>query len=272
MNFVRGFLCATAITFFSLTCSAGETLHFDSLDPAHPYSVSGELFLTPKAIGAVPAVVVIHGSGGKDERTEFFVEELPKHGIAAFVVDYKTAIFHTPSDRPPNDTFIAATYAALKLLQSRSEIIAEKIGVMGFSLGGQQTLSATLPKFKRMWIGDDASKFRLHVAFYPGCKFCARKLNSEAHIEVPIQVFCGTSDAYGDGEFCPKLKEQLANISSGEFDFVAFDGAHHGFDGSKIGHLTDPAAINKDGNIQGGPDYRDQGRRQALEFIEKDVK
>jgi dienelactone hydrolase len=261
-----------AVTFFSLTCSAGETLKFDSLDPAHPYSVSGELFLPPKATGAVPAMVVIHGSGGKDERTEFFAEELPRHGIAAFVVDYKTGIFRNPSDRPPNDTFIAATYAALKLLQSRSEIIAEKIGVMGFSLGGQQTLSATLPKFKRMWVGDDAPRFRVHVAFYPGCKFYARKLSSDISIQAPIQVFWGTSDAYGDGEFCPKLKEQLANISSGELDFVAFDGAHHGFDGSKIGHFTDPAAINKDGYIQGSPGYRDQARSQELEFIEKNIK
>ena len=40
----------------------------------------------------------------------------------------------------------------------------------------------------------------------------------------------------------------------------------------KIGHFTDPAAINKDGYIQGSPRYRDQARRQALEFIEKNMK
>lgn len=272
MNCMGCFRSATVAALFSASSYAGEIIKFTSLDPAHPYNVSGELLVPPKVTGPVPPMVVIHGSGGKDERTEYFADELPKHGVAALVVDYKTGIFRIPSDRPPNDTFIAATYAALKLLESRSEIIADKVGVMGFSLGGQQTLSATLPAFKNMWLGENAPKFRLHVAFYPGCKFYARKLNPNTHIEVPIQVFWGTSDTYGDGEFCPKLKEQLASTSTGELDFVPFDGAHHGFDGSKIGHFTDPAAINKDGYNQGGPGYRDQARRQALEFIEKNMK
>lgn len=272
MSYIERFLGATAIALFSASIYAGEIIKFTSLDSTHPYNVSGELFLPSKASGSVPAMVVIHGSGGKDERTEYFSDELPKHGIAAFVVDYKTGIFRTPSDRPPNDTFIAATYAALKLLESRPEIVSDKIGVMGFSLGGQQTMSATLPVYKEMWLGDSAPPFRVHVAFYPGCRFYMRKLDALTHIEVPIQVFWGTSDAYGDGEYCPKLKEQLAKISTGELNFVAFDGAHHGFDGSKIGHFTDPAAINRDGYIQGSPSYWDQARRQALEFIEKNMK
>jgi len=68
------------------------------------------------------------------------------------------------------------------------------------------------------------------------------------------------------------LKEQLLNISSGELNFVPFDGAHHGFDGSKIGHFTDPAAIKSDGYIQGNSTFRNQARQQALEFIEKHMK
>ncbi len=239
---------------------------------SHPLNVSGELFLPQNMSGPVPAMVVIHGTGGKDDRTEYFAKELPKHGIAAFVVDYKTGVFRTPTDRPPNDSFIPATYAALKLLESRSEVIPEKIGVMGFSLGGQQTMSATLPVFKTMWMGDSAPGFRLHVAFYPGCKFYARKLDSLTHIAVPIQVFWGTDDAYGDGEYCPKLKQQLATISTVELDFVAFQGGHHGFDGYKIGHFADPAAIKSDGYIQGNSTFRNQARQQALEFIDKYMK
>lgn len=168
MSYIERFLGATAIALFSASIYAGEIIKFRSLDPAHPYNVSGDPFLPSKASSPVSAIVVIHGSGGKDERTEYFSDELPKHSIAAFVVDYKTGIFRTPSDRPPNDTFIAATYAALKLLESRPEIVADKIGVMGFSLGGQQTMSATFPIFKKMWLGDEAPKFRLHLAFYPG--------------------------------------------------------------------------------------------------------
>ena len=251
---------------------AGEVIQFASLDVNHPLKVSGELFLPLNTSGPVSAMVIIHGTGGIDDRTEYFAKELPKRGIAAFVVDYKTGVFRTPTDRPPNDSFIPATYAALKLLESRSEIIPEKIGVMGFSLGGQQTMSATLPVFKTMWIGDSAPGFRLHVAFYPGCKFYARKLDSLTRIAVPIQVFWGTDDAYGDGEYCPKLKVQLAAISSADLDFVAFEGGHHGFDGYKIGHFTDPAAIKSDGYIQGNSTFRNQARQQALEFIEKNMK
>jgi hypothetical protein len=83
--------------------------------------VSGKIFLPPKVGAPVPAMLMIHGSDGKDVRTEYFADELPKHDIAAFVVDYKTGILLTPSDRPPNDVFIAATFKVVPAIKIKGD-------------------------------------------------------------------------------------------------------------------------------------------------------
>lgn len=258
-----------AFALLTLQASAGETIKFESLDPAHLYHMSGELYMPANVTDPVPAMVVVHGTGGVDERTDYFAKELPKMGVAAFVVDYKSGNFTNPTDRPSNDSFIGASFAALKLLESRSAIKSDKIGIMGFSLGGQQTLSTTLQKYKVEFIGTDAPGFKVHIAFYPGCRYFLKKIKEDTKIVAPLEVFWGTKDSYGDGDACPKMADALANATHSELKLVPFEGASHGFDGIKTGYFKEPAISAPRAYIESNPVYGVQARKQALEFIDK---
>jgi dienelactone hydrolase len=133
MQIVRTLLLSSlCLIFLSLNVFAGERIKFKSLDSQ--MKVSGELFLPVDVAGKVPAVIVVHGTAGIDERTKYFAKELPQSGIAVFMVNFQSGVFTSPRNRPPNDRFQPAAFAALRILRGRREIDGSRIGIMGFSL------------------------------------------------------------------------------------------------------------------------------------------
>ena len=73
---------------------------------------------------------------GIDSRGAFYRESILKAGIAIFEVDFKTGIYPTPFTRPPPETLVPMGFAALKELRKLPAIDPERIGIMGFSMGG----------------------------------------------------------------------------------------------------------------------------------------
>jgi dienelactone hydrolase len=90
-----------------------------------------------EAKGQVPAVVILHGSGGIDGRGEFHAKPLNAAGIATLEV-----FMFTSGNRPRGGSRSNFThmYGALNYLANRHDIDPQRIGVMGFSWGGR-TLS-----------------------------------------------------------------------------------------------------------------------------------
>jgi dienelactone hydrolase len=257
------------LTMLSLTVFASshsEHIKFESLDSK--MRVSGELFMPPNAVGKVPAVIVVHGTAGVDERTKYFARELPKTGIAVFMVDFKHGVFTDPSNRPLDGAFQPAAFAALRILRQRADIDGSKIGIMGFSLGGHLSLTTALVENKTKWIGEEPG-FKVHVAYYPVCKYFLRKLKPESRIVAPIKAYWGTLDSYGDGQFCPQLKTALAPVTNSEVDLVEYEGAYHGFDSSSVGEFYDPVAIAGRGYIAGNASYAKKAREESIKFLIK---
>jgi uncharacterized protein len=95
--------------------------------------VAGYLvFPTGEAKGQVPAVVILHGSGGIDGRGEFHAKALNAAGIATLEV-----LMFTSGNRPRDGSRSNFThmYGALNYLANRPDIDPQRIGVMGFSWG-----------------------------------------------------------------------------------------------------------------------------------------
>src|SRR5215470_10468668 len=95
--------------------------------------VAGYLaFPTEETKGQVPAVVILHGSGGIDGRGEFHAKALNAAGIATLEV-----FMFTSGNRPRDGSCSNFThmYGALNYLANRSDINPSHIGVMGFFLG-----------------------------------------------------------------------------------------------------------------------------------------
>lgn len=115
----------------------------------------------PASDKPVPAVVVMHGSGGLWSATDAtntklatqfkgWIDSFRIHKIAALFIDSYTPrgvqTFH--NEAPPENLFIAAefvrprdAYAGLNYLRTVPKIIAGKIGLLGYSHGGTTVLS-----------------------------------------------------------------------------------------------------------------------------------
>jgi poly(3-hydroxybutyrate) depolymerase len=99
----------------------------------------------------LPAVVLLHGSGGlggSGGMIDEWSRELNEIGIATFAVDSFSGrgIIETVTDqtRLGRLNMVIDAYRALDLLSKHSQIDASRIGVMGFSRGGQSSLYSSL--------------------------------------------------------------------------------------------------------------------------------
>ena len=134
---------------------AGTKITFASPDKDHPHKLSGTLYLPENSSGPCPAVVVVHGTMGIDARGAFYREAILKAGIAFFEVDFKTGIYRTPFTRPAPEVLVPMGFAALRELRKLPAIDHDRIGIMGFSMGGHLTVTTAFESNRKMWMGDE---------------------------------------------------------------------------------------------------------------------
>jgi len=93
---------------------------------------------------------------------------------------------------------VADALAALKLLATHPRVDPARIGVLGFSKGGQVALYTALEPFREAVIADD-TRFALHVAFYP---YCSDWYLSELISRAPMLLLLGGQDDYTPAAPC----------------------------------------------------------------------
>lgn len=222
----------------------GTKIDFASIDVDHPYKVSGTLYLPERASTPVPAVVLIHGTMGIDQRGELYRQPLLDAGIGIFEVDFKTGIYRGPMDRPLPDTFVPMAFAALRELRKLPTVDPNRIGVMGFSLGGNVALRTAIESNLKRWMGEDRG-FAAFVLFYPVCNHFTDDFERSGSTLTggPMIIFYGSEDSYGEKKAVPKLKNLLAKKYNFHLITVEYPGATHGFNlnGPDISSF-DPAA------------------------------
>jgi dienelactone hydrolase len=192
-------------------------------------AIAGELSL-PKGTERVPAMVIAHGSGGvSDAREGRWAERFTDMGVAGFVVDSfnPRGIKDTGSDQSQLSPAanVADALAALKLLATHPRIDPQRIGVIGFSRGGQVAIYTALEPIRRGVIDDDL-KFAVHIPFYPPCNtlYVAEKVTG-----APIRFELGGADDYTPASYCPRYVEWFRGKGVAA-DSVTYDGAYHMFD------------------------------------------
>ena len=129
---------------------------------------------------------------GIDSRIEFYRAAILKEGIATFEVDFKSGIYSSPLNRPHPSAFVPMVFAALKELRKLPSIDPDRIGVMGYSLGGHMAVDAAFEANRKPWMGDEKG-FAAHVAFYPAFK---RLLHEKANFEVATVEYAGALHAF----------------------------------------------------------------------------
>jgi len=194
-----------------------------------PVRIGGELRL-PVGISRVPAVILIHGSGGVGANVGQWAEELNEIEVAAFLLDCFTGrgIVQTIKDQSQlaSLAMIVDAYRALNLLSKHARIDASRIAVMGFSKGGFAAFYASLNRFRRMH-GPAGVEFAAYIPFYPSCY--TRYIDDEQVSDRPIRIFHGTADDYVSIEPCRNYVERLRRAGK-DVQLTEYAGARHAFD------------------------------------------
>lgn len=188
------------------------------------------------------AVLILHGSSGVDSRGDFYQAALNAAGIATLQIDMWEARGvggTTPRPAAPILTLPDA-FSALAFLAARPEIDATRIGVLGFSWGGVNSLGTAERFYADMFGG--GRRFKAHVAHYPVCyaaNAVVRGLPPPAQLGTqflnltgaPVLIEVGGLDGYDNGAAHCRALAQKVNASNGKLvEVVEYPGAQHAFD------------------------------------------
>lgn len=198
---------------------------------AKPVTVSGELRIPRPGTDRLPAVVLLHGSGGVTDREDAWARELAAMGVATFMIDSFTArgIATTIADQDQLSRLVMVldAYRALEALARHPRIDASRVIVMGFSRGGGAAHWAAIRRFQALHGPAGGLAFAGYVAFYPTCNRIF--VDGFDVADRPIRVFHGSADDYipigGCRTYAERLKQAGKDVVLSEYP-----GAHHGFD------------------------------------------
>jgi dienelactone hydrolase len=180
-------------------------------------------FSTPAGAGPFAAVVIMHGCGGVPGHHEW-VGRLNGWGYATYYIDSFT---------PRNLKRVCAeqqfkgyervddAYAALAHLRIRSDVRADKIGLIGFSHGASATSSVV--------IADNAAKagiapFAAAVAYYGGCR------SEKVRLATDLLILFGEADDWANVKACPRMLARQDKATLARLTIVTYPGAYHDFD------------------------------------------
>jgi dienelactone hydrolase len=202
--------------------------------------VSGRFGRPAGVTGKVPAVLILHGSGGVDGRGAYHATALQEAGIATLEI-----IMFPRRGRPRagHGATMPHAAAALAWLATRPDVNDERLGVMGFSWGGVLTVLLSSELVQEQ-LGKDVPKPVAFAPFYPVCtnmaRFIARPEYAfpNAHTRMsalPMLIHVGTRDDYEQGERpCDAFVATWPAAARERTTVRNVEGATHGFD-SQVG-------------------------------------
>jgi dienelactone hydrolase len=197
-----------------------------------PATLAGELRIPKLGSDRLPAVILIHGSGGVGSNVDAWAKEINSLGIAAFILDTFTGrgIVNTLSDQSQLDSLamMIDAYRALALLAQHPRIDPERIAVMGFSKGAVTAVYSSNERFRKLY-DPIAVGFAAHIGLYTPCNVQYR--DDDKVTGAPIRLFHGIADDYVSiapcRDYVERLKRAGANVSLTEYPdtYHAYDNA-----------------------------------------------
>ena len=196
-----------------------------------PVTLAGELRIPRPGATRLPAIVLIHGSGGVSGYIGDWAQFLNGLGVATFTLDSFAgrgiASTIDDQDRLGRLAMIVDAYRVLDLLAKHPRIDPAKVAVMGFSRGGGVALYASLRRFQRTY-ATAGNEFAGYLAFYADC---GTKYRGDDDVsDKPIRLFHGTADDYVPVAPCRPFVERL-RAKGKDISLTEYANAWHVFDG-----------------------------------------
>jgi len=192
-------------------------------------------YVRPQGNGAFPAVMVIMEAFGLNSNIKNVCDRLAKAGYAALAPDFYHGDIYEYTDLQNaiaklkslnDDTVMAEVGKGLEFLTARQEVAADRVGVMGFCMGGRYTFLANAVH---------ADKFKAAAAFY-GAGIAPQKdalgrqplLNRAAAMQAPIMLVYGADDESIAPDEHGRIAQALSTAKK-RYILSVFPNAGHGF-------------------------------------------
>ena len=205
-----------------------------------PTTALGRLYLPPGTPPprSVPAVVLLHGSGGLLPSRELtYAPQLARMGVAALVVDSFGARRERGTEfleRVLNITetmMLADAYSGLRFLAARPEIDPQRVVLTGFSYGAMATMYAIYAQIADGLAPPQPNGGRLrfagHVAFYGPC---IARFEDSRTTGAPLLMLIGAGDLIVDQSRCAEIAADM-RAGGSRVETVVYPGAVHQWDG-----------------------------------------
>lgn len=227
-----------------------------------------------------PAVVMMHGRAGAysslargrydastlSQRHQMWGRLWAQQGYTAVLVDgygprdYWSGFGRgTYSSRPDDVNEVTVrpldAYGALAYLRTRSDVLADRIGLHGWSNGASATLATMAPDAPGIGEHTPAAGFRAALAFYPACDL-RHRFDGGLKPYAPVRVLQGADDEEVSPRVCQRLVER-SRAQAGEIELILYPGATHDFD--------DPG--NKRQSVEANASAKADAVMQALRFF-----
>lgn len=243
--------------------------------------IPGRFGRPTRATAKVPAVLLLHGSGGVDGRGAFYAQALQDAGIATLEIT-----MFSRGERPAGSQFnMPHVAAALKWLAAQPSVDGTRLGALGVSWGGGLSVTMSSETVQER-LGKDVPKPAALVALYPVCTIMARNLANPQRAlyniqttmsATPMLIFVGTLDDYEEGPRPCDAFIATWPAAAREATIVRYvDGATHGFD-SQVGpqkfyDLFVHAGQGGWVNVIPNPKVAEEARQEAVSFFVKYLK
>jgi dienelactone hydrolase len=200
-------------------------------EPGTPVTLAGELRLPAwPAAGRLPALILLHGSGGILSGHDIWARQALELGLAVFVLDSLSGrglASATSQAELGRLNMVADAYAALALLARHPRIDPARVAVLGFSRGGNAALYSSLQRFGDLW-NRSGTSFAAHLAYYPDCG--TRYVGDTEVSARPIRVFAGWADDLNPAQPCLDYVYRLRVAGAEDVEIAVYPDAPHGFD------------------------------------------
>ncbi|HEY3099090.1 MAG TPA: dienelactone hydrolase family protein [Methylomirabilota bacterium] len=233
----------------------------------------------PDGAGPFPAVVWLHGCAGLvrgARHAEDWTRRLRGLGYVVAIPDSFSARGFPNGVcgygmRVPPRTRADDAYAALRHLEDRSDVVAERVGLIGHSHGGWTVLAAMDAEVAARARATAGARhaFAAAIAFYPECAAGAWVRGYRAI--APLLILAGELDDWTPAAPCQRLTDHA--LADGQpVSIVVYPRAYHSFD-SYAPVMRVPEALQGRGATIGGDNAaREDSIKQVEAFLARHLR
>ena len=256
-----------------------DRVSFISMD-GHTTLVGYVFKPTGSRASRAPAVVMMHGRAGAysslangnynattlSKRHQEWGHVWAQQGYVAVLVDgfgprgYPQGFGRFSYDARPEELSEVTVrpldaYGALNYLRSRRDVIADHIGLQGWSNGGSASLATMSVTAPGITSPSPATGFRGALVFYPACGLKGQFTDGLMPY-APVRVFQGSADEEVSPKRCAELVDK-SRARGGDITFTLYPNATHDFDDPSEGRQS----------LEANAEARKDAISRAVEFF-----